>query len=88
VLLNLTHTRETSSDRDFVVLGNVIHYDADFNVSNDSDQSTGTHVRNRRVDSDAEMLDGDDQLDLDIDMQPRFAYNARLLRDIRKARKT
>jgi hypothetical protein len=36
-------------------------------------------VHNRCEDSDIEILDVDDQLDLGIDMQPRFAYNARLL---------
>jgi hypothetical protein len=88
VPLNPAHARETSSDRDFVVPDNVIHYDVDLEISEDSDQSTSTDVRNRYVDSDSAMLDGDDPLGLDIDMQPRFAYNARLLGDIRRARKT
>jgi hypothetical protein len=79
--MNPTHARETSSDRDFVVPDNTIHYDLGSDLSNDSDQSQDTIARSIRTDSDFEMLDGDDPLDLDIDMQPRFAYNTRLLRD-------
>ena len=83
---NPTHARETSSDRDFIVPDNVIHYGLDSDVSNDSGHSTNTRVHNRCEDSDIELLDVDDQLDLDIDMQPRFAYNARLLEITRRGR--
>jgi len=78
--MNPTHARETSSDREFVVPDSIVHYDLNSDISNGSDEVLGIEVRNRRADSDAEMLDGEDPLDLDIDMQPRFVYNARLLR--------
>lgn len=83
---NPTHARGTSSGRDFVVLDNFVHYSLDSNVSNDSSPSTSTDVHNRCVDGDIEILDADDQLDLDMDIQSRFAYNSRLLRGIRRAR--
>jgi hypothetical protein len=79
--MNPTHARETSSDRDFVVPDNVFHSHFDSDVSNDSYQTTGTDPRIMPVESDIRMLEDDDELDLDIDMQPRFAYNARLLED-------
>jgi hypothetical protein len=82
--MNPTHAREISSDRDFIVPDNVIHYDLDSDVSNDSGHSTNTRVHNKCEDSD--ILDVDDQLDLDIDMQPRFAYNARMLGITRRGR--
>ncbi|KAI4649312.1 hypothetical protein J4E93_003628 [Alternaria ventricosa] len=77
--MNPTHARETSSDREFIVPDNTVHYDLNSDISNRSEEFLGVEVRSRRADSDVEMLDGEDPLDLDIDMQPRFAYNARLL---------
>ncbi|KAI4621971.1 hypothetical protein J4E80_004346 [Alternaria sp. BMP 0032] len=77
--MNPTHARETSSDREFIVPDNTIHYDLNSDISNGSDEFLGVEVRSRCADSDADMLDGEDPLDLDIDMQPRFVYNARLL---------
>jgi len=78
--MNPTHARETSSDREFIVPDNTVHYDLNSDISNGSDEFLGVEVRNRCAGSDAEMLDGEDPLDLDIDMQPRFVSNARLLR--------
>jgi len=78
--MNPTHARETSSDREFIVPDNTVHYDPNSDISNGSDEFLGVEVRSRRADSDAEMLDGEDPLDLDIDMQPRFVYNTRLSR--------
>jgi hypothetical protein len=42
-------------------------------MSNDSRHSTNTHAHDRCEDSDIEIPDIDDQLDIDIDMQPHFA---------------
>jgi len=78
--MNPTHARETSSDREFIVPDNTVHYDLNSDISNGSDEFLGVDARSRRADSDVEMLGGEDPLDLDIDMQPRFVYNARLLR--------
>ncbi|KAI4910271.1 hypothetical protein J4E90_007704 [Alternaria incomplexa] len=77
--MNPTHARETSSDREFIVPDNTVHYDLNSDISNGSDEFLGVEVRSRPADSDVEILDGEDPLDLDIDMQPRFAYNARPL---------
>lgn len=43
-------------------------------MSNDSRHSTNTHAHDRCEDSDIEKLDVDDQLDIDVDMQPHFAH--------------
>jgi hypothetical protein len=69
---NPTHARETNSDRDFIVPDNVIHYSTP--MSDDSRHSTNTHAHDRCEDSDIEILDVDDQLDIDIDVQPHFAH--------------
>ncbi|KAF1835961.1 hypothetical protein BDW02DRAFT_629224 [Decorospora gaudefroyi] len=71
---NPTHARETSSDRDFIVADNVIHY-----VLSDSDEEEDIMPSNRNKDSDIEMLDMDDALDLDIDMRSKYRFNAGLL---------
>lgn len=63
---NPTHARETSSDRDFVFADNVIQYGLI------SDDDTGSSHRR--------FGDSNDEFDLDIDMQPHYAYNASILR--------
>jgi hypothetical protein len=72
--INPTHARETSSDRDFIVPDNVLVYISDKEGDDDDDLLTST----RHEVSDVDMLD-DDGLDLDIDMQPRYAFNRKLL---------
>jgi hypothetical protein len=74
---NPIHAKETSSDRDFVVADNVIHY-----ILSDSDDEDSPDSFSRHKDSDIEMLD-----DLKIDMQPHYAFNADLLGGIRRRRK-
>ncbi|RAR02376.1 hypothetical protein DDE83_008598 [Stemphylium lycopersici] len=80
-LANPTHARETSSDREFVVADNVVHY-----LLGSDDTATPVGVINvsrlpRKV-HDSAMLDVDDDgRDLDIDMQPHYAYNRDILKD-------
>ncbi|KAG9382591.1 hypothetical protein PtrSN002B_008541 [Pyrenophora tritici-repentis] len=74
--VNPTHARETSSDSEFVVDDNGTHYglksDDDFDPSGPSTRRSGY--------GEVKMRDGDDALDLDIDMHPNYAYNAGILR--------
>jgi hypothetical protein len=77
--INPTHARETSFDREFVVPDNTVHC-----VSSDSDEQDAGPI-NRHEDSDIEMIE--DELDLDIDMNPRYAYNAGLLGKTKARRK-
>ncbi|KAI2481628.1 hypothetical protein Ptr902_07423 [Pyrenophora tritici-repentis] len=74
--VNPTHARETSSDREFVVDDNGTHYglnsDDDFDPSGPSTRRSGY--------GEVKMRDGDDALDLDIDMHPNYAYNTGILR--------
>ncbi|RMZ71885.1 hypothetical protein GMOD_00009236 [Pyrenophora seminiperda CCB06] len=71
----LIKSGKTSSDYGFFVEDNVMHYDF---TADDSTESSGVDSQMSK-NSDAEMSDGDDKFDLNIDMQPRYAYNAHLL---------
>jgi hypothetical protein len=92
--INPTHARETSSDRDFIVPDNAVVYisdddddddddDGDDDDGDDDDDGLVTVIRHEH--SDVDMLDGDGS-DLDIDMQPKYAFNRKVLWKVRGTR--
>ncbi|KAE8867679.1 hypothetical protein P3342_005981 [Pyrenophora teres f. teres] len=74
--VNPTHARETSSDRDFVVADNIGHY----GLISDDESELSDLSSCRSGYGKVKMRDDDDAFDLDIDMQPHYAYNADILR--------
>ena len=73
---NPTHARATSSDRDFVVTDNVVHYLLDSDDTVTSGDVSDVPRRSRKV---------RDTVMLDIDMHPYYAYNRDILKGARRS---
>jgi hypothetical protein len=80
--IKVSRTRENSGNRTFIVLDNVTCLDTDGSSSDTEQSESGCESDS----SDTEMMDTvpENVDDLNIDMQPRYAYNARILAGIKR----